>query len=310
MFLVLIGLAALSLLAGVFAAVWATRGEEESLQDAPAPTGAPGAKILAAGDIADCSRPQDEQTAKLLDARPEATILTLGDNAYPRGMEREFAECYGPTWGRHKARTRPTPGNHEYLWFQHDANAHFIYFGGAAGEWGKGYYSFDVGGWHVISLNSNCGARVLQGCDRGSPQERWLREDLRESEARCTLAFWHHPRFSAGARHGSQPFVEPLWDALYEAGADVVLSGHEHNYQRFAPQTPSGEPDPERGIRQFVVGTGGAPLYPLGRPIANLETQGAAYGVLELTLRRDDYDWRFVPVEPRGFSDSGSGRCH
>jgi acid phosphatase type 7 len=288
-----------ALLAAALALAFATG---EGPPPPPAPPAAPdGPSVVAAGDIAECDHDRDEATAKLVDARPDAIVLTLGDNAYPDGREQAFRECYGPTWGRHKARTRPSPGNHEYEWYQKDANAHFLYFGESAGQWGKGYYSFDVGEWHLISLNSNCSAEFLGGCDPGSEQERWLREDLRRSRHRCTLAYWHHPRFSAGGRHGSQSFVEPFWQALYEAGADVVLSGHEHNYQRFAPQTPTGDADPERGIRQFVVGTGGAPLYELGDPIANLEAQG---------LGPDGYDWRFVPVPPATFTDSGSGRCH
>ena len=266
--------------------------------------------LVAAGDIAYCNRDEDERSARLLERRPRATIALLGDIAYPDGREVLFERCYDASWGRYKERTRPAPGNHEYLYFHKDANAYFLHFGARAGEWGEGYYSYDVGSWHVIVLNSNCGAEVLRGCGGDSPQGRWLRNDLARNRARCTLAYWHHPRFSAGGQHGSQAFVQTFWDALYEAGADVVLGAHDHNYQRFAPQTPAGQADPARGIRQFVVGTGGAPLHPLGKTIANLERQAAVHGVLELRLRPNGYDWEFVPVPGARFRDSGSGRCH
>jgi hypothetical protein len=243
-------------------------------------TGSP--VVFAAGDIADCRSEGDEATTKLLE-ETKGTILTLGDNAYEKGSAEDFADCYSPTWGRFKDRTRPAPGNHEYN--TEAAEGYFDYFGEAAGDPDEGYYSYDVGEWHLVALNSNC--EEVGGCYASSPQVRWLKADLRRHQAACTLAYWHHPLFSSGTRHGNTPAVRPLWEALYEAGADVILAGHEHNYERFAPQDPSGEADPERGIREFVVGTGGGGShYPILDPIANSEVHNDdTYGVLKLTLR-------------------------
>jgi acid phosphatase type 7 len=268
-------------------------------------TGAP--VVVAAGDIAICyGTGGDEATSRLL-GDIEGTVLTLGDNAYQDGTPEEFADCYGPSWGLHKNRTKPSPGNHDY--HSEGAEGYFGYFGEAAGESAKGYYSFDLGAWHVVALNSNC--EYVGGCGAGSAQVRWLANDLRRNQAVCTLAYWHHPLFSSGEKHGSTPEVKPLWETLYEAGADVVLSAHEHNYERFAPQDPDGEVDPERGIREFVVGTGGKSHYPIVDPIANSEIHNDdTYGVLKLELLPKGYDWRFVPVEGERFTDSGSARCH
>jgi hypothetical protein len=268
-----------------------------------------GEVIVAAGDIADCRREGDEATAKLVGGIP-GTVLTLGDNAYPDGSAEDFDECYDPAWGRFEDRTKPSPGNHEYD--TENAEGYFGYFGKAAGAPDEGYYSYDLGDWHLIALNSNC-EEVPGGCEASSPQVRWLKEDLAANDGkRCTLAYMHHPRFSSGAKHGNTRHVKPLWEALHEAGADVVLSAHEHNYERFAPQNPGGREDPERGIRQFVVGTGGGKGHdPILDPIANSEVHNdATYGVLKLTLRPQGYEWRFVPVEGARFTDSGSARCH
>jgi hypothetical protein len=262
--------------------------------------------LLAAGDIASCSSTGDEATAALLDARPNAVVATLGDNVYEAGTAREFANCYDPTWGRHKGRTRPALGNHEYGVFQ--AGGYFETFGGAAGEAPLGWYSFDLNAWHVIVLNSNC---EVVGCMAGGSQEKWLREDLAAHPATCTLAYWHHPRFSSGTTHGSSTAVAPLWTALYEAGADVVLAGHEHNYERFARLDPAGQPDDARGIRQFVVGTGGRSHYGFGAALPGSEVRNAnTYGVLALTLRATSYQWQFVPEAGKSFTDSGSANCH
>jgi hypothetical protein len=272
------------------------------------PTGPP--VVVAAGDIADCNKKGDEETTRLVDAMQSATVLALGDLAYPDGTAEEFAECYGPTWGQFKERTEPIPGNHEYE--TEGASAYFDYFGDAAGNPDKGYYSYDLGSWHIVALNSNCGEGEVR-CGPGSAQTEWLKEDLAANadEGRCTLAYMHHPRFSSGEEHGSTPKLEPLWEALYEAGAEVVLSAHEHNYERFAPQDPNGKADPERGIRQFVVGTGGRSHYPIREPIANSEVYNdETYGVLKLTPRPEGYEWRFLPVEGETFTDSGSARCH
>jgi hypothetical protein len=270
-----------------------------------AESGSAAAVLVGAGDIAGCSSLEGaEATAKLLDAIA-GTVFTAGDNAYPSGTATQFSECYGPTWGRHKGRTRPALGNHDYG--TGDATAYFAYFGAAAGTPGTGYYSYDLGAWHVVVLDSNC-ARV--GCEAGSPQERWLRADLSAHGNRCSLAIWHHPRFSSGG-HGDSVATQPLWQALYDAGAEIVISGHDHDYERFAPQDAEGSLDAARGIREFVVGTGGRSTRPFTTPKANSEVRDTGtFGVLKLTLRPGAYEWRFVPVEGRTFTDSGAGSCH
>jgi hypothetical protein len=262
--------------------------------------------LVGAGDIAACDSSGDEATAALLDGI-DGTVFTLGDNVYQQGTAAQFASCYEPSWGRHKARTRPAAGNHDYE--TSGAAGYYDYFGDSAGERGKGYYSFDLGGWHIVAINSNCD--VVGGCQAGSPQEQWLRADLEANPTTCALAYWHHPRFSSGEDHGSTPEMRPIWQALYEAGADLVLSAHDHIYERFAPQDPNGLADPKRGIRQFTVGTGGASLDKLGSPIANSELRNVdAFGVLKLSLHPTGYDWEFVPVAGEFFTDSGSGSCH
>ena len=262
------------------------------------------ATMLAAGDIADCASQGDEATAGLLDELP-GMIAALGDIAYPEGRPQDF-RCYDASWGRFKARTRPAVGNHEYLTAK--ASGYFDYFGTAAGDRTRGYYSYDLGSWHVAVLNSNC-SRV-GGCQRGSPQERWLRADLAASSARCAVAYWHHPLFSSG-NHGAHPNVRPLWDALYEAGAELVLVGHDHIYERFAPQTPAGHADAARGIREFMVGTGGKNHTRIRRPQPNSEVRNdTTFGILQLTLRPTSYSWRFVPEAGKTFTDAGSSACH
>jgi hypothetical protein len=265
--------------------------------------------VVAAGDIADCTSEDDEATARLVGGIENATVLTLGDNAYPDGTAQDFEECYEPTWGQFKERTRPAPGNHEYE--TGGSSAYFDYFGDAAGDSDKGYYSYDLGSWHMVALNSNCGEGDIR-CGPGSPQGRWLKEDLAANdEEACTLAYFHHPLFASGSYRPGIERVERLWEILYAGGVDVVLNGHDHNYQRFAPQDPQGMADPEAGIRQFVVGTGGRSLYQISHPIANTEVYNDdTYGVLELTLHPRRYDWEFVPVKGEAFSDSGVARCH
>ena len=261
--------------------------------------------IVAAGDIASCSSTGDTATAALLDSLP-GTVLTLGDEAYDSGTPAEFANCYDPTWGRRIADTKPAPGNHEYN--SAGAAGYYGYFGAAAGDATKGYYSYAVGTWHMIVVNSNCSA--IGGCGVGSAQELWLRADLASHPAACTLAYWHHPLFSSG-QHGDQAYMQPIWQALYEAGADVVLNGHDHDYERFAPQTPDGVGDGAFGLREIVVGTGGRSHYGFNGAVPNSEVQGAvAYGVLTMTLHPTGYDWRFAPVAGQTFTDSGSGVCH
>jgi hypothetical protein len=257
--------------------------------------------FVGAGDIAACSSDGDEATASLLDTI-SGTIFTTGDNVYASGTAEEFANCYAPSWGRHKGRTRPSAGNHDYG--TAGAAGYFGYFGSMAGEPGKGYYSYDLGAWHIIVLNSNISVET------GSPQEGWLRADLAAHPVVCTLAYWHHPRFSSGTVHGSDASLQPLWQALYDSGADVVLVGHEHNYERFAPQDPSGLADPTRGIRQFVIGTGGRSHYPFGIPIANSEVRNSdTDGVLKLTLHPTSYTWEFIPEAGKSFRDSGDAAC-
>jgi hypothetical protein len=257
--------------------------------------------LVGAGDIATCDSSGPVATALLLDGIA-GTVFTAGDNAYPSGTDAEFANCYHPTWGRHKARTRPTAGNHEY--FTPEAAGYFNYFGAAAGVRGQGYYSYELGMWHVIALNSNIPVTA------GSPQERWLRADLAAASKLCVLAYWHHPLFNSGTEHGNESFVRPLWDALHEHGGDVVVVSHEHVYERFAPQRPDGTADPATGIRQFTVGTGGGTIYEFGTPLPNSQARGLSRGVLKLTLRDVGYDWEFIPIAGESFTDSGSGACH
>jgi calcineurin-like phosphoesterase family protein len=265
-----------------------------------------GKVIVAVGDIASCSSTADEATARLVSGFKGSTVLTLGDEAYENGTAQNFRECYEPTWGRFEDRTKPVPGNHEY--HTGEAKGYFSYFGKAAGEPGKGYYSYDLGSWHIVALNSNC---EEVGCGASSPQVRWLEADLAKHAKTCTLAYFHYPLFSSGRYRPGIHEVKPLWEALYAADADVVLNGHDHNYQRFAPQDPQARADPEEGIMQFVVGTGGRSHYEISHPIANTEVYNDdTYGVLELTLHQKSYDWKFVPVEGESFSDSGVARCH
>ena len=263
--------------------------------------------LVGAGDIADCTNLSPAaKTAVLLDG-VQGTVFTLGDNAYLSGTPKQFADCYAPTWGRHKARTRPAVGNHDYR--TSHASGYFEYFGKAAGDLDKGYYSYDLGAWHVVVLNSNCGE--VGGCGRDSRQAVWLREDLAVHPTLCTAAMWHHPRFSSGGEHGDDPTTRDLWQVLYDAGAEFVLSGHEHTYERFAPQNADGRADPDRGLRQFVVGTGGRELYSWGRIKANSEVrENRTFGVLKLTLHADSYDWEFLPVDAESFTDKGSEKCH
>lgn len=260
--------------------------------------------LVGAGDIAVCGN--ERRTAELLDLIP-GTVFTAGDNAYYFGSLEDFESCYASSWGRHRARTRPAPGNHDYR--TESAAGYFEYFGAAAGDPSRGYYSYDLGTWHVVVVNSNCGE--VGGCQAGSPQERWLREDLAAHPALCTAAIWHHPLFSSG-RHGGNPAaMRDIWQALYDAGAEIVVNGHDHDYERLAPQDPSGAADNERGIREFVVGTGGAGLRSFPRVAPNSEVRNdRTHGVLKLTLHPEGYDWEFVPVAGGTFTDSGSGTCH
>ena len=261
--------------------------------------------MVGAGDIARCSSQGDEATAKLLDSI-SGTVFTTGDNAYLSGTPSEFSNCYGPSWGRHKDRTKPTVGNHEYRTL--GASGYFGYFGAAAGDPKKGYYSYNLGEWHIISLNSMC--EKVGGCGATSPMLSWLKQDLKATPKKCTLAYFHHPLFSSG-EHGDHTKMKPTWDALYVANAEVVLNGHDHSYERFAPQRPDGTRDGERGIREFVVGTGGGSHYAFGTVRANSQVRNATtYGVLKLTLHPGSYEWKFVPEAGKSFTDSGTTSCH
>lgn len=261
--------------------------------------------LVGAGDIADCGSDGDEATAVLLDSI-DGTIFTAGDNAYPAGTTRDFQDCFAPSWGRHLDRIRAAPGNHD--WETGDLTAYRAYFGAAsAGADGASWYTYSLGTWQVIVLDSDCDR--VDGCGPDSPQGRWLIATLAASQARCTLAIWHHPRFSSGM-HGDDPIVDPFWRSLYAAGADLVINGHDHDYERFAPQDPDGREDRARGLRQFVVGTGGVALRDIERAAPNSELRvSVVHGVLAVTLRDGGYDWQFHPTST-DFSDRGTASCH
>jgi hypothetical protein len=263
---------------------------------APSPT-ATDAILLAVGDIAYCDATADELVGELA-ARLPGTIALLGDNAYQHGSAADYANCFDPTWGGLRDRLRPVPGNHEYE--TKEAAAYFSYFGAGVGKLGEGWYSYDLGAWHLIALNSECGA--IRGCSAGSPELAWLVADLAAHPGACTLAYWHHPRYSSGL-HGNNDMTEEFWQALAAAGADVVLEGHDHDYERIAPI---------EGIRSFVVGTGGRSLYQWpGSPGPYTEVRANdTYGLLQLTLHPADYSWEFIPASGGSFTDAGNGTCH
>jgi acid phosphatase type 7 len=258
------------------------------------------AVLLAAGDIGDCTLQGAELTGRLLDGMA-GTVTPLGDLAYPNGSHLDFGRCYHPFWGRHLSRTRPVPGNHEY----ETANAvpYFEYFGDLGGPPGAGYYAYSRAGWLILALNSEVDTASA------SAQVMWMRNELSVSSARCTLAYFHKPLFSSGP-NGDNPHMRVIVRTLYEAGADVVLAAHDHSYERFAPQNADGGADPIRGIRMFVVGTGGARLTPQGTPKANSQMRFSEWGVLKVTLHPAGYEWEFVPASGGSFRDSGTGECH
>jgi hypothetical protein len=258
--------------------------------------------LVGAGDIGDCSTGASFATAALIEAIP-GLVFTAGDEAYPEGSAEDFDDCYEPSWGRFRDRTLPTIGNHEYL--TPGAVGYFGYFDDVAGRLGRAWYSLDVGAWHVIILDSDCD---IVGCGRGSAQLAWLKADLAADSNRCTLAIWHHPRFSSGG-HGNDPAVAPFWRALMAAGAELVVNGHDHDYERFAPQTPRGRLDRGRGIREIVAGTGGASLRWFHRVKANSKVRLREHGVLQLTLRPAGYSWQFQRTDG-SIGDAGTTRCH
>jgi len=287
--------------------------------------------LIGAGDIGECTFGWPQKTAQVIEPTP-GTVFNLGDNAYPFGRAEDYAACYNATWGRFKKRTYPAPGNHDYQEYgppnpgvDTTADGYFGYFGVAAHQQPMGIYSYDLGAWHIVVLNSSFEEKVILGRVLDTTaQLSWLDADLAAHPSLCTLAIWHHPRFSSGTVHGSDARLTSFWQHLYNAGADVVLSGHEHNYERFAPQTPDGVADPAHGIREFVVGTGGGGYDPLDTTklgqAGNSEVGGVDHGVLKLTLSPGSYHWEFIPVgytlpldqTPSQYShtDSGTALCH
>lgn len=274
----------------------------------PAPPASGDPVLVAAGDQHACEGPGASATADVVDGLGASVVATLGDASGPNGSNWEYRECLDPSWGRFLPRIRPAIGNHDVAADTTGA-AYYAYFGAAAGAKGQGWYSYDLGSWHVVVLNSDC-YELSGGCGATSPQVAWLKQDLAAHPAVCTLAYWHHPLFTS-TPYPTEGSPLELYKALYAAGADVVLNAHSHTYERFAPQDPAGAIDPARGLREFVVGTGGTLLPDGNGHAANSEVwQNTTRGVLQLTLHAGGYDWRFVPVAGASFTDSGSGACH
>jgi acid phosphatase type 7 len=268
------------------------------------------AVLVGAGDIVECGEPSAGETAALLGEviheHPNAQIFTAGDNQYESGSSLEFSKCFVPTWGQFQDRIHPSLGNHEYK--TDGAGGYFGYFGQAAGDPNLGYYSYDLGAWHIIALNSNCA--YIGGCGPSSLEIKWLRDDLSSHTNKCTLAYWHNPRWSSGLA-GSDPGMDTFWRTLKEYNADVVVVGHDHDYERFSPLDASGKPDPDHGVREFVVGTGGGYQRPFNKILPNSEAHvTGVFGVIKFTLYSDRYQWEFIPVPGQAFHDSGSGVCH
>ena len=311
----LIAVALLAAVTVIFAGCASLAGSGQSASaDMPVIDGI-GITLFAAGDIADCrqipaAKTGAARTAALIAGNlandPAALVLALGDTSYPAGLPEEYENCYAPTWGRFKAQTLPAPGNHEY--YTKGAPGYFGYFGALAGPEQRGYYSKDVGNWHLVSLNSNLRPPA------STAQQAWLVEDLAQLRRRnadgCVLAYWHHPVYSSGG-HGNNAHMRATWQALMAARADVVLSAHDHDYERFAPQDADANRDERNGIRSFVVGTGGAELDPftLTKPHSQAQ-ENLTHGVLKMVLKRAGYEWAFLPVDGKPARDAGSARCH
>jgi hypothetical protein len=283
-----------------------------------APQRAPTVTVAAVGDMAcdpdesayrggagTSTRCRQRAVSDLVVSRDPDHLFALGDLQYSSGSLADFRTSYGRSYGRLRSVTRPVVGNHEYL--TSGAAGYWDYFGTRAGPRGKGWYSFTAGAWHVVALNSNC---TKVSCATGSEQLTWLRADLAAHRARCTIVMWHHPRWSSGSEHGDDPAVAPFVQAAYDAGVDVVLTGHDHDYERFAPMRPSGALDRGRGLRSFVVGTGGRNLRSVGRRSTTEAVSASSFGALFLTLRPTSYSWSFVPAAGGRFTDSGSAACH
>jgi 3',5'-cyclic AMP phosphodiesterase CpdA len=251
--------------------------------------------LVGAGDIASCGYDTDERTAQLLDGIP-GTVFTAGDDAYPDGTYEQFMNCYDPTWGRHKARTKPVPGNHDYN--TAEGAAYYQYFNNV-----PPYYVYTLGTWRIYALNSEIDVSAA------SAQIDWLKKDLMANPTQCVLAYWHRPRWSSGGEHGSDPAMQTLWQIFHDAGAELIINGHDHNYERFAEMDDTGTAVPQ-GLREFVVGTGGAGLYDFGPALPSTEVRNnTTFGVLKLTLHPTSYEWEFVPLRGSSFTDSGSGAC-
>ncbi len=272
--------------------------------------------LVAAGDLAGCEWESDSAAAELVESLGPLPVVMLGDIVYPAGTDAMFSGCFDPVWGSMRDRLYPTPGNHDYG--DRDAAGYMAYFSaspsladrvdesGGPVDGARGWYSWDLGDWHLVALNSNC---AVVSCDADSPQVQWLRADLQAHPGRCTLAYWHHPRFSSGVEHGSDTTVAPLWDALVDGGADVVLNGHEHHYERFERLDADGLPVAE-GVREFVVGTGGAPPYEFAAPLVGSEVRHTSvFGVLDLTLEPDGYHWRYLDTTGGPPIDEGADVC-
>jgi hypothetical protein len=290
--------------AGLFAVALSFAGLAgcSSPQGPTSPSGpsGPTGVLVGAGDIGSCDTNGAALTGRLLD-EVVGTVFAAGDNAYWSGTTDEYQACYDPFWGRQKARTRPVPGNHDYL--SPGAAPYYAYFGANAGTAGAGYYSYIVGAWLILALNSE----IDHG--PGSPQMRWLTDELAAYRGTCAAAIWHRPLFTSG-KNLDNPDMLPVWQALYDANVDVVINGHDHMYERFARQDPFGRSDPARGIQQFTVGTGGAPLYDIPGVHVNSEVRGSAWGVMVFTLAPTSYSWQFRPVAGASFTDTGTGLCH
>lgn len=264
--------------------------------------------LVGAGDVVQCSRGEfqnSQATANLLDSIP-GTVFVVGDLVYPDSSGNYFAKCWAPTWGRFRNRMIPTVGNHGYN--APGAPEYYSYFGPKAGDPQKGYYSFNLGAWHVVVLNAECSG--IGGCGATSPEGTWLQSDLAANPAVCTLALWHEPLYTSETGLASTS-VRPFWQILYNAGADLVVNGHAHNYERFAAQDPSGNLDQTHGIREIIAGTGGEYTSCSGSAITNSEMRICnANGVLKLTLHASSYDWQFIPVAGQTATDSGTTSCH
>ncbi len=307
-----LGLGLLAAVAGLscHAASTAGTGPDTTVTDTtkhtpPPPPADSGRALVVAGNISQCGTTGDVATALLVDSLP-GEVMTLGDAAFPFGTTANYHQCFDPQWGRFLPRLHAVLGNHDYDSSSAAAGA-FAYFGTRAGTAGKGYYSFDLGAWHVIVLNDNIPYAA------GSPQDAWLRADLAANHAYCTMAVWHQPLFLSNSYPGFtvRPTRRPLWNVLDSAGVDLVVNGHEHDYERFAPMKPDGTRDDSTGIREFNVGTGGSSLEnPDSAFHPNSQVEARVFGVLSLRLRDSSYTWRFVPVAGQTFADTGTTRCH